>query len=64
MYKQDIQPIKMLNLLPEDKAKEFSLLVAQNPLMYYCPNLVQEQIVKSVVDAQKESPVSTCLLLL
>jgi hypothetical protein len=64
LFKLEEQPVKIIRKLAEiDKAKavEFAKMVAAEPLKYWCPNLVQEQMIAETVAAQQESPVSTVL---
>ncbi|NQV19004.1 MAG: hypothetical protein HQ534_10720 [Armatimonadetes bacterium] len=61
MYKQLIQPIKMIQNLPSSEAKEFALQVVDNPMKYFCPNIVQERIINEFNDCVQESKISTNL---
>ena len=64
MFKLTEQPIKIIRKLAlkdKSKALEFATIIAKEPLKYWCPNLVQEQMIVETVAVQKESPVSTVL---
>lgn len=63
LEKQPIQTIKELKKQGKDKeAAEFAKLVASDPLRYWVPNLVQERIIKELIEVEQESRVPTLLI--
>jgi len=63
--KLDHQPIDIIKKLAKKdkkKALEFARLVTEDPLRYWTPNLVQERIIKELVEVEKESRVPTLLI--
>ena len=65
MFKLTEQPIKIIRKLAEkDKAKalEFAKIVANEPLKYWVPNLVQERMIKELVEVEKESRVPVFII--
>ena len=53
----------VLSRIPDEHERiEFAKMAIANPLKFFCPNLVQEKIIKEVSDAYEESPVSTTII--
>jgi len=63
LIEQPIQIIrKLLNKGKDKEASEFAKIVSQDPLKYWTPNLVQERIIKELIEVEKESRVPTLLI--
>jgi hypothetical protein len=62
LTEQPIQIIRKLAKKDIKKAKEFASIVSKDPLRYWTPNLVQERIIKELIEVSKETRVPTLLI--
>ena len=66
MFKMPDQPEKIIDNMikqgiPEDDVLKFAMEVAGDPLKYFCPNGVQEKIIKAFAEAYDNSGISVVL---
>ena len=62
MFKAERQPYDVIKNLPYEAAREYTESVGTMPLKYFCPNGVQEDVVVTLVGANKITKVPRLLV--
>ena len=62
MFKADRQPYEVIKNLPYEVAREYTEAVGAMPMKYFCPNGVQDDVIVTMVNANKITKVPRLLI--